>query len=77
MSLPATHMVPRVAVSWRKSSLTRVDLPDPDGPTRKTNSPRRMLRETSRAATVPPLYTLVTESSLIKGNLPENGRQGS
>ena len=70
MSFPATQILPRVTISWRSNNRTSVDFPDPEGPTRNTNSPRRMLRETSRAATVPPLYTFVTESSLIKTNSP-------
>ena len=40
-------------------------LPEPEGPTRKTNSPFSMSTVTSRRATVVPLYDLVTCSNLI------------
>ena len=42
------------------SSLISVDLPAPDGPTRKTKSPSGMTRSTSRRATLPFGYCLVT-----------------
>ena len=42
-----------------------VDLPEPDGPTRKTNSPFWISRETSFRATTSPLYALVTFSKRI------------
>src|SRR5260370_75322 len=53
--------------SWGSSSLVsnrkKVDFPDPDGPTRKTNSPFWMSTDTSRTATVQPLQHLATFSS--------------
>src|SRR6266508_3322486 len=67
-SLPATHSCPRSGTSSRLRSLRNVDLPDPDGPTRKTNSPFSISAVASRSATTLPatdLYTLVTFSSLI------------
>ena len=39
MSRPATTIRPLVACSSRSRSLRKVDFPEPDGPTRKTNSP--------------------------------------
>ena len=39
MSRPATRTLPSVATSSRSSSLSSVDFPEPEGPTRKTNSP--------------------------------------
>src|SRR3954452_16267160 len=53
------------------SSLLRrrniVDFPDPDGPTRNTNSPFWMSALASRSETTSPLYAFVTFSSLIMG----------
>ncbi len=40
----------------------KVVLPDPEGPTRKTNSPLSISTVQSRSATVEPLYVLVTFS---------------
>src|SRR6476661_7868925 len=39
MSRPATSTRPSVATSSRNKSFRNVDLPEPEGPTRKTNSP--------------------------------------
>src|SRR4051812_24780958 len=65
MSLPATKMRPVSGVSSLFISRIIVLLPDPDGPTRKTNSPFWMSALASRRATTSPLYTFVTFSSLI------------
>src|SRR5437588_3951562 len=65
MSLPATQMVPASGSSSLVSRRRKVDFPDPEGPTRNTNSPLAMSTEASRMATVVPLYDLVTCSSLI------------
>ena len=43
----------------------KVVLPEPEGPTRKTNSPLSISTEKSPRATVEPLYVLVTFSNLI------------
>ena len=43
----------------------KVVLPDPDGPTRNTNSPLSISTEQSWRATVDPLYVLVTFWNLI------------
>ena len=40
MSLPATNTRPRSGCSSLLSRRMNVDLPDPDGPTKNTNSPR-------------------------------------
>ena len=50
MFLPATQIWPLVASSWRLTRRMNVDFPEPDGPTRKTNSPFSMLTSTSRRA---------------------------
>src|SRR4051794_36202955 len=42
-----------------------VDFPQPDGPTRMTNSPSAMSRLTSLTASVPSAYRLVTWSTVI------------
>src|SRR4051812_5620061 len=68
MSLPATQIVPESGSSSFVSRRRNVDFPEPDGPTRKTNSPLAMSTEQSRSATVVPLYDLVTFSSLIMGS---------
>ncbi|EAP99815.1 hypothetical protein JNB_06589 [Janibacter sp. HTCC2649] len=49
-SRPATRTVPAVAFSSRRASRSIVDLPDPEGPTTKTNSPRSTLTFTSVSA---------------------------
>ena len=45
-SRPATRTWPPVARSSRRTRRSRVDLPEPDGPTTKTNSPRSTSRLT-------------------------------
>lgn len=49
-SLPATKMRPLVARYSRSTSLMKVDLPEPELPTRKTNSPLSMVTFTSDSA---------------------------
>ena len=46
----------------------KVVLPEPDGPTRNTNSPLSISTEQSWRATVDPLYVLVTFWNLIMGS---------
>src|ERR1700730_13744378 len=65
MSLPATQMLPSSGRSSLVVKRMNVDFPDPDGPTRNTNSPFWMSMQTSRRATVVPLYDLVTWSNRI------------
>src|ERR1700730_11236383 len=65
MSLPATQIRPLSGDSSLVSRRRNVDFPDPDGPTRKTNSPLVMSTEQSRRATVVFLYDLVTDSRRI------------
>ena len=47
-----------------------VDLPEPDGPTRKTNSPLSITKLASRRATTLGLVDLVTTSNTIIGVPP-------
>jgi hypothetical protein len=54
MSRPAILTEPSVAASSRISILISVDLPQPVGPTRKTNSPRPIDRLTRSSAMCPP-----------------------
>src|SRR3954453_14107610 len=65
MSLPATQMVPPSGSSSLVNRRRKVDFPEPEGPTRNTNSPLAMSTEAARMATVVPLYDLVMFSSLI------------
>src|SRR5947209_20584515 len=69
MSLPATQMRPESGSCSLSSRRMNVDLPEPDGPTRKTNSPFWMSTLTSLSATVVPLYDFVTFSNLIMRKL--------
>ena len=55
MSLPATKMRPSRGLSSRLSRRRKVDFPEPDGPTRKTNSPFWISTDASRRATCSPL----------------------
>src|SRR4051794_11591965 len=67
----STTTVPLVGSSSRSSSRSTVDLPEPDGPMRNTNSPLSMPTETfSRAGRAPAGYTLETSSSRITGSDP-------
>src|SRR5579863_10183282 len=65
MSRPATQMRPSPGSSSRRRRRMNVVLPEPDGPTRKTNSPLSMSIDTSRSAKEPLLYVLVTFSNRI------------
>ncbi len=49
-SRPATWTVPELACSSLRHSRRKLDLPEPEAPTRKTNSPRSMLSVTSSSA---------------------------
>src|ERR1700761_8380414 len=61
-----TRTSPLVGVSAPSSSRMKVDLPDPDGPIRKTNSPLSILTLTlSSAGRADDLYCLVTRSRVI------------
>src|SRR5215472_2201347 len=67
-SLPATWILPSVGRSSRRINRRNVDLPEPDGPTRKTNSPFSTSRLTfSRAGRLWLAYVLVTLSKWITG----------
>src|SRR5260370_21690638 len=59
-------MSPWVGVSAASSSRMNVDLPEPDGPIRKTNSPLSILTEMlSSAGRADDLYSLDTRSRVI------------
>ena len=67
-SLPSTHTLPLVAFISRMTSCRNVDLPEPDLPTRNTNSSRSTSSETwSSAGWAPGVYTMVTSSKRIMG----------
>src|SRR5947208_16316825 len=62
----ATYSRPAVGTSSRSNSRRNVDLPEPEGPIRKTNSPLSISTVTSsNAGRVEVLYTLDTCSSRI------------
>src|SRR5664280_2371801 len=66
MSLPATYTWPLVARYSRRINRRKVDLPDPEVPTRNTNSPFSTSTVTFlRAARCCPSYTFETSSNLI------------
>src|SRR5882724_11317258 len=67
-SLPATWIRPSLGRFSLSTSRRKVDLPEPDGPTRKTNSPFSTSRLTfSRAGRLWLGYVLVTLSKWITG----------
>src|SRR5215468_10604215 len=67
-SFPATWIRPSDGRSSRRISRRKVDLPEPDGPTRKTNSPFSTSRLTfSSAGRLWLVYVLVTLSKWITG----------
>ena len=53
-SRPSMLMVPPLVSSSPAISLSSVDLPQPDGPTKTTNSPSSMTRSMSGMMTVDP-----------------------
>ena len=59
-----------VGVSSRKSSLIRVDFPEPLSPTIKTNSPFLIVRLTLSKAGEPLEYDLLTRSSVMTASEP-------
>ena len=64
-SSPSISMVPVVGSISRLIIFSVVDLPQPDGPTRKTSSPRPISRSSAWTATVPSSYVLPTPESRI------------
>ena len=50
---PLTVRLPLVGLSSAVRSLIMVDLPDPEGPTRNTNSPSSIFMDTPLSARVP------------------------
>ena len=70
---PFTITRPSVGAISAVISLMRVDLPDPDGPTRKTNSPSSMRTLTPFRALVPLSYSLCTSiKRIIPRSAPRN-----
>src|SRR5215471_15595020 len=59
------EIVPVVASSRPAIIRRRVDLPQPDGPTRTRNSPLPIVSDTPSTATTPPEKTLLTLSRTI------------
>jgi hypothetical protein len=55
---------------------SRVDLPQPDGPTRTRNSPLSISSEMSSTAITPPLNAFVTLSSTISATAVDLYRTG-
>src|SRR5215218_9965140 len=64
-SRPPTTILPSLGSSSFSSNRTSVDLPDPDAPTMKTNSPLSMWKVASSRATTSGSYTFVTPSNTI------------
>ena len=69
-SYPSIRTVPEVGRSSVPSTLSMVDLPEPDGPTIATSSPRSIRSETPPSAATPPGYTFVTSVSSITSAPP-------
>src|SRR6202011_4396832 len=72
-STPSTKILPLLGFSSRIRSLTRVDLPAPEGPTRNTKSPSGTTRLTSRRASVPVGYVLKKSWKLVTGRVSKSG----
>src|SRR5437867_4407742 len=72
-STPSTKILPLLGFSSRIRRRTRVDLPAPEGPTRKRKSPSGTSRLTSRSASVPVGYVLWTWWKLITGRVAKYG----
>src|ERR671918_246327 len=64
---PAMLISPLLGSSSFISSRMQVDLPQPVGPTRKTNSPRPIRIEAPSRPTEPPSYTFVTSRNSTTG----------
>ena len=60
MEKPFTITRPEVGTISPVRSLIMVDLPEPDGPTRKAKSPSSMVNEMPFRASVPLSYTFFT-----------------
>jgi hypothetical protein len=61
--VPSMRTVPEDGRSNVPIRCSMVDLPDPDGPTIPTSSPRATRSDTSRSATTSPGYTRLTSVS--------------
>jgi hypothetical protein len=64
----ATSTAPELASSNPAASRSRVDFPQPDGPTRETNSPGRTVMSISRSAAVPFSKTIDTFRNASAGS---------
>jgi len=64
------------SISFRRS-LINVDLPDPDAPTTKTNSPFSITNVTPLSAATSGSYTFVTPSKVIIEPAPIGARSTS
>src|SRR5450756_1371016 len=64
-SAPASSTCPAVGSTSRLTIRSVVDLPQPEGPTRTSSSPRRTSRSRSCTATVPSGYSLRTPRKLM------------
>src|SRR5579864_5375292 len=73
-SRPPTMMRPVVGSISFRSSLISVDLPEPDAPTMKTNSPFSMTKVTPLSAATSGSYTFVTPSKVIIEPTPIGAR---
>src|SRR5919109_1570068 len=62
-ALPSTRIAPPLAGSRPASIASSVDLPQPDGPSRLTNSPGATRKLTSRSACRPLAYVFETRST--------------
>ena len=63
---PLTRTRPALGSTSPVSSLMMVDLPEPEGPTRKTNSPGSIRREIPRMALVPLSYSISTSFNSMR-----------
>src|SRR6478609_6350064 len=63
--LPPTMRLPAVGSISFRSSLMNVDLPEPEGPTRNTNSPLSICTDTSSRPMIDGSYVLVIPSKRI------------
>src|SRR4051812_44122771 len=66
-SWPEMRISPSCASISFISRRMQVDLPQPVGPTRKTNSPRPIRSDTRSTPTEPPSYSLVTSRNSTTG----------
>src|SRR3954451_11232704 len=75
-SCPSMAMLPPLTVSRPAMMRSRVDLPQPDGPTKTTNSPSATLRSTAWITVIDPKVFLMplSVSSAIVASLANSSR---